>query len=194
MLSGYFKANWQAAPLWNAVAMWGFFFYGVWGRGWIGISPIRSCEWGSAHICVRLMLIQSLFIKWIWMDGEKTKKANLLPPIPFHLWFSAHDQSLARPNVSCADRDGKEVDWRREDGALGYCGGSCLHTAPLTSHDINSRSAHTPTRLVSHWADKGRREALPLWLQFTLLSLLSPPCDVWVLGLPAIRCFSPLLF
>lgn len=46
--------------------------------------------------------------------------------------------------------------------------------------------ALTPTRLVSHWADRGRREAPPLrlWLTLPLPSLCFTPC--WTIsGLPA---------
>lgn len=51
-------------------------------------------------------------MRWIWMDGEKIAKQNtkLLPPL--HFWIPA--PSTEGP-MCRADRDGEEVDCRRED-------------------------------------------------------------------------------
>lgn len=49
----------------------------AWVRGRIGISPIRSCEWGSNCICVRLRLIELLhFDRFWWTERKQNQSPN----------------------------------------------------------------------------------------------------------------------
>lgn len=132
-------------------------------RGRIGIGPIRSCEWGSAHICVRLRLIWCLF---------GVGRTSLLSTFLFlFFWFpllwalrAASPKTWEGLVLLCRKKDKEVVSWR-EDGAQGCSGGSCLHTTLVTSHNINSQSAHCYRPYIGV---RGRRGALTTGTFFIL--------------------------
>lgn len=164
-------------------------FLGVGGWGWIGISPIRSCEWGSAHICVRLRSIERLISQWIgWM------RKNLRPLFAFLLWplELTDPQQEKTGSVMCRQR-GNKVCLGREDGALGYRGGSCLHTVLLTSHDISSQNTHSYMPWYPRKKEEGDCRPSPCdWNVLTLSLSFMPPFFLWLVfwGLLCSGCLS----
>lgn len=145
---------------------------------------MRKCS----HLC-QIKVDRTLNQSVNWMDEEKSS-----PPLRLFIVAPWTDWPTTREtgSVMCRQR-GNKVCLGREDGALGYRGGSCLHTVLLTSHDISSQNTHSYMPWYPRKREEGDCRPSPCdWNVLTLSLSFMPPFFLWLVfwGLLCSGCLS----
>lgn len=126
-----------------------FLDVGEW--GWIGISPIRSCEWGSAHICVRLRSIEGLFRQ---RTGWMKKKC-----CPLLAFFYCEPLTRNQRSWMCYVQIKREGSRFREGGWSAGIQGRVMFThsaANFTWHQLSERTLLHDLNCTKRKKEEGR--------------------------------------